>query len=111
MGPIDGGPSTPKGRQRTPKSSSSHTRGRVPAVRHRMSAAVIRDEWLAGPTSATPNLKRLRDLLVLLHEIGPRDRIRDVEVEFRARASFDEFWRAKAEATISRLESESRTRS
>ena len=80
----------------------------MPAVRHRMSAAVIRDEWLAGPTTATPNLKRLRYLLVLLHEIGPRDRISDVAAELRARASFDEFWQAKAEATISRLESESR---
>jgi len=81
----------------------------IPAVIAHMSATAIRDLWMAGPVPFLPNLRRLRDLLIVLSRIGPRDRFDEFADLLRVEAAGVEWWEDKVETTIERLQADMRS--
>lgn len=78
----------------------------VPTVAAHMSSIALRDLWITGPVPFLSNLRRLRQLLIVLAHNGPRDRFNEFAEILRGEAAGDEWWEAKAAATVDRLSAE-----
>ena len=75
----------------------------IPALKRHLSAEALRDIYLAGPYPFVPEIRRLRMLVVLVGQLGPKARFDDVASQLLEASQERAEWIEESTAVIERV--------